>query len=106
MRRILFVTLFAVLLAIPAFAGTGKIIIVNVDSPGVGLNDPTPAQPVGGNLGSTLGELRLNVFHAAAARWSTMLDTNVDIMVRSSFAPLECDATSAVLGSAGPRAHR
>ena len=105
MRRILFVTLLAALLAVPAFAGTGKIVIVNTDDPGVGLNDPTPAQPVGGNPGTTLGQQRLNIFQAAAARWSTMLDTNVDIVVRSSFAPLECSETSAVLGSAGPRTY-
>ncbi|MFL6247483.1 MAG: PA domain-containing protein [Thermoanaerobaculia bacterium] len=103
MRRVLFVSLLAVFLAIPAFAGTGKVIIVNNDSPGVGLNDPTPAQPVGGNPGTTVGQQRMNVFQAAAARWSTMLDTNVDIMVQASFAPLECSADSAVLGSAGPR---
>lgn len=104
MRRILFVTLLSVLLAVPAFAGIGKVIIINNDAAGVGLNDPTPAQPVGGNPGTTVGQQRMNVFQAAAARWSTMLDTNVDIMVQSSFAPLECSQNSAVLGSAGPRA--
>src|SRR5687768_13189463 len=105
MRRILFLTLLAVLLAVPAFAGTGKIIIVNNDAAGVGLNDTTPAQPVGGNPGTTVGEQRLNVFQAAAARWSAMLDTNVDIRVQSSFAPLQCGQDSAVLGSAGPRTY-
>ena len=103
MRRLSFVALLAAVMAVPAFAGTGKVIIVNVDSPGVGLNDPAPAVPVGGNLGTTVGQQRLNVFQAAAARWSTMLDTNVDILVESSFAPLECSLDSAVLGSAGPR---
>lgn len=105
MRRTLFVTLIAALLALPAFAGTGKIIIINNDAAGVGLNDTTPAQPVGGNPGTTVGEQRLNVFHAAAARWSTMLDTNIDIRVQSSFAPLQCGEDSAVLGSAGPRSY-
>jgi hypothetical protein len=105
MRRILFATLLTAAVAFHASAGTGKLIIVNVDAPGVGLNDLTPAQPVGGNPGTTLGQQRLNVFQAAAARWSTMLDTNVDIQVQSSFAPLECSDTSAVLGSAGPRTY-
>ena len=103
MRRLSFVALLAAVMAVPAFAGTGKVIIVNVDSPGVGLNDPAPAVPVGGNPGTTVGQQRLNVFQAAAARWSTMLDTNVDILVESSFAPLEGSLDSAVLGSAGPR---
>ncbi len=105
MRRLFFVALLAVLVSIPAFAGTGKVIIVNSDGPGIGLNDPTPAQPVGGNPGTTVGQQRMNVFQAAAARWATMLDTNVDILVQSSFAPLECSQDSAVLGSAGPRTY-
>ena len=90
MRRILVLSLL-VAGALQASAGTGKIVIVNIDLPGIGLNDPTPALPVGGNPGTTLGEQRLNVYQAAAARWSTMLDTNVDIMVEASFAPLQCD---------------
>jgi hypothetical protein len=105
MRRILFATLLTAGVAFHASAGTGKIIIVNNDAPGVGLNDPTPALPVGGNSGTTVGQQRLNVFEAAAARWAPMLDTNVDIRVQSSFAPLECGDDSAVLGSAGPRTH-
>lgn len=104
MRRILS-ALFIAAVALNASAGTGKIVIVNNDAAGVGLNDLTPAQPVGGNLGTTLGQQRMNVFLAAAERWSTMLDTNVDIRVQSSFAPLECGADSAVLGSAGPRSY-
>lgn len=104
MRRIL-ISLFFAAVALDASAGTGKVIIVNNDAPGVGLNDVTPAVPVGGNPGTTLGEQRMNVFLTAATRWSTMLDTNVDIRVQSSFAPLECGDTSAVLGSAGPRSY-
>jgi hypothetical protein len=103
MRRILFATLLVSAVAFNASAGTGKIIIINNDAPGIGLNDPTPAQPVGGNPGTTVGQQRMNVFLAAAARWSSLLDTNVDIQVQSSFAPLECSEDSAVLGSAGPR---
>lgn len=106
MRRIL-VTLFVAAVALNASAGAGKILIVNNDAAGIGLNDPTPAQPVGGNPGTTLGEQRMNVFLAAAERWSTMLDTEINIRVQSSFAPLECGTDSAVLGSAGPRSfHR
>ena len=35
------------------------ITIVNANEPGVGFNDPTPALPVGGNNGTTLGQQRL-----------------------------------------------
>ena len=35
-----------------------SIIIQNGNAPGVGFNDPTPATPVGGNPGTTLGECR------------------------------------------------
>ena len=33
----------------PLLAGGAKITIVNMDGPNVGLNDPTPAAPVGSN---------------------------------------------------------
>jgi len=82
------------------FAGTGRIIIINIDQPGVGFNDPTPTTPVGGNDGLTLGAQRLNVFEKAAYRWQSVLDTDVDIRIRSSVVPLDCDATGVVLGAA------
>ncbi|HJQ41300.1 MAG TPA: PA domain-containing protein, partial [Thermoanaerobaculia bacterium] len=89
--------------ALPLFAGSGKIVIVNNDRPGTGFNDPTPATPVGGNPGTTLGQQRLNVFLAAAEKWSINLDTNVDIRASASFAPITgCTSTEAILGQAGP----
>jgi hypothetical protein len=103
MRRALLLSLVLLGGAFNAFAGTGKVVIVNIDLGNVGFNETTPAQPVGGNPGTTLGEQRMNVFQAAAARWTTMLDTNVDIIVQASFAPLQCDDSGAVLASAGPR---
>ena len=33
-----------------------NFILNPVDPPGVGFNDPTPATPIGGNPGTTLGE--------------------------------------------------
>ena len=36
-------------------AGPAQIVIVNINAPGVGFNDPTPRAPVGGNTGTTLG---------------------------------------------------
>jgi hypothetical protein len=79
-----------------AFA-QGHIIIVNANAPGVGFNDPTPAAPVGGNTGTTLGEQRLNVFAFAANIWEQVLQPRTDIFVIAQFAPLGAN----VLGSAG-----
>ncbi len=77
------------------------ITIVNGNDPGVGFNDPTPAAPVGGNTGTTLGQQRLNAFQYAADIWGSELASNVEIKIYATFEPLSCTATSAVLGSAG-----
>jgi hypothetical protein len=77
--------------------------IVNINPAGVGFNDPTPVAPVGGNAGVTLGQQRLNAFQHAANVWGAKLDSTVTILVRAQFSALSCNATSAVLGSAGPR---
>lgn len=79
------------------------ITIVNGNAPGIGFNDPTPAAPVGGNPGTTLGQQRLNVFQYVASLWGSRLDSSVEIKILSTFEPLTCTATTAVLGSAGPR---
>ena len=107
MRRILFskrisLLLFAfVFIALSGgntFAGPAQIIIVNINAPGVGFNDPTPAAPVGGNTGTTLGQQRLIAFQHAADIWGARLDSNVPIRIRAQFVPLG----AGVLGSAGP----
>jgi len=77
------------------------IVIVNLNEPGVGFNDPTPVPPVGGNAGTTLGQQRLIAFQRAADIWGGTLDSSVPIRIGASFEPLSCNATSAVLGSAG-----
>jgi hypothetical protein len=77
------------------------IVILNMNAAGEGFNDPTPAAPVGGNPGTTLGQQRLNAFQAAADIWGATLTSNQTINIRASFEPLTCTATSAVLGSAG-----
>jgi len=101
MRRIVLILVF--LAAMPLLAGTGKVVIINSDSAGIGFNDPTPATPVGGNSGTTLGQQRLNVFLAAAQTWEANLDTNVDVRVRANFAPISgCTETEGVLGQASP----
>ena len=89
-------------LASPIHAAA-TITIVNNDGPGEGFNDATPAVPVGGNPGLTIGQQRLNCFQHAANIWGATLTSTVPILVRAAFDPLSCTATSAVLGSAGPR---
>lgn len=87
--------------ALPAAALGAQITIVNVNLPGVGFNDPTPATPVGGNAGTTVGEQRLIAFQKAASIWGATLDSRIEIRVQASFVPLACTATTATLGSAG-----
>jgi hypothetical protein len=99
MKRI--ILLLAVLLMATS-APAATLTIVNVDSAGEGFNDPTPAAPVGGNPGTTIGQQRLNLFQHAADIWGALLESNVEIRIESSFDALSCDASSAVLGSAGP----
>src|SRR6185295_13494646 len=79
-----------------AFAGA-NVIVINNDGPNEGFNDPTPAAPVGGNPGTTLGAQRLFAFQFAANIWGATLDSNQDIYVVAAFNPLAPN----VLGSAG-----
>lgn len=69
---------------------------------GNGFNDSTPAAPVGGNSGTTLGEQRRILFQAAADIWGAAIDSDVPITVQADFAVLQCMNNMAVLGSAGP----
>lgn len=77
------------------------ITIKPINAPGVGFNDPTPAAPVGGNTGITVGEQRLIAFTHAANIWGAALTSNIEIVIQAQFSPLSCDVTGAVLGSAG-----
>ena len=89
-------------LAVPSAAfGAANIYIVNADGPNEGFNDPTPVAPVGGNPGTTLGQQRLNAFQFAADIWGSILDSDADIYILSSFDPLPCSATGGTLGAAG-----
>ena len=92
--------LFLVFSTAPAMA-KATITILNADGPNEGFNDPTPAAPVGGNAGTTIGQQRRIAFQFAADIWGAALDSSVPIVVQANFDPLFCDDTSAVLGSAG-----
>ncbi|MGK2859904.1 MAG: PA domain-containing protein [Thermoanaerobaculia bacterium] len=101
-RAILVTALVTSLFCLPALAGA-KLTINNLDGPSEGFNDPTPATPVGGNTGTTIGQQRLIAFQRAADLWAETLDSDAEIVIDARFDPLDCDASSAVLGSAGPR---
>jgi hypothetical protein len=77
------------------------IVINNINAAGVGFNDTTPATPVGGNTGTTLGEQRLIAFTYAANLWGATLTSSLPIIINAQFSALTCTATTAVLGSAG-----
>ena len=83
----------------PSLFAQAPITLVVVDPPGVGFNDPTPAAPVGGNKGVTIGEQRLIALKYAAAIWSSKLASPVPIRVRSSFGSLPCTAKSGTLAA-------
>ncbi len=94
--------LFALFIASSAFA-KAKITIVNADTASTGFNDPTPATPVGGNPGTTLGQQRLNAFQFAADTWGNLINSNVEIVVSATFAPINRGTDSCnILGQAGP----
>jgi len=82
-------------------AHAAQFVIVNADFPNEGFNDPTPAAPVGGNAGTTLGEQRINVFLRAAEIWGKSLKSEQTIHVFAFFDnTMFCNATSATLGGA------
>jgi hypothetical protein len=84
-----------------ASAGAANIVLNNVDPPGVGFNDTTPATPEGGNTGTTVGAQRLIAYQKALELWGKTLKSNVTIVVRGSFAPLTCTASGGTLAQAG-----
>jgi len=107
-RQITLAALLATVVPIaPAIADNGPVVegnftinIVDPD-PSNGFSDPTPATPVGGNNGTTVGEQRLNAYKHVVGIWDSYLDINTQIVVQATFFSLSCDATSGVLGSAG-----
>lgn len=107
MRKTFFLALLACLVMTgSSFAGV-TITIQNNDAAGQGFNDPTPAAPVGGNPGTTLGQQRLNAFNYAASIWGAILDSQVPIVIKATFSPINvasqpCTANTAILGQASP----
>jgi hypothetical protein len=97
-RLVLGATLILLPAALPAAA---TITIVNANGPSEGFNDSTPAAPVGGNPGTTLGAQRLEAFQHAASIWANLLESAVEIRVQASFERLTCTADSGTLAVTG-----
>ncbi|MDB6163955.1 MAG: hypothetical protein JWL98_1387 [Xanthomonadaceae bacterium] len=101
-------TLLAVSLALAgvvAFAApaqAARLVLLNVDAAGEGLNDPTAKAPVGANPGTTVGAQRRIAYEFAMGLWGAVLKSPVDVKIYASFQPLACTASAGVLGSAGP----
>ncbi len=87
--------------ALTAPASAANMVLNNVDPAGVGFNDATPAAPVGGNAGTTIGGQRLVAYQRALELWGKTLASNVTIVVQGSFARLDCTSTGGVLAQAG-----
>jgi len=68
-----------------SIAAAAKFEIVNIDPPGLGFNDPTPATPIGGNQGTTIGAQRLNAYQRALDLWGSVLKSKITIHVVGSF---------------------
>lgn len=85
--------------AAPSFSA--NMILNNVDAPGVGFNDTTPAAPVGGNVGTTIGAQRLVAYRKALELWGKTLRSDVTVVVQGSFAGLSCTPTGGTLAQAG-----
>jgi len=90
----------AALLCAALSAQAATIVVTSRDPAGVGFNDTTPVDPVGGNTGTTLGAQRLQVYQFVANLWGAALQSNVTITVNAGWEALTCNASSAVLGSA------
>lgn len=99
MSKHLLATLLGLALGGSAFAA--DIVPINADPAGQGLNDLTPAAPVGGNPGTTIGEQRRIAYQFAADLWGSVLQSPAQIRIEASFQPLQCDPGRVVLGSAG-----
>ncbi|MFQ5515417.1 MAG: hypothetical protein ACE5FG_13415 [Myxococcota bacterium] len=99
----LFMLLCTAALSTATARAAATLTVLNLDSAGEGFNDPTPVTPVGGNMGTTLGEQRLIAFRHAATLWSAVLSSDVEIKIGARFDPLPCSASEAVLGQAGPQ---
>ena len=97
MNKSLLALTVAIGVALAGIASAADVIPVNFDGANEGYNDPTPAAPVAGNPGTTVGQQRQIVAQFAADLWGSVLVSNVPIYVGAQFNPLGAN----VLGQAG-----
>lgn len=95
---------FIAMILLYANSGIAATITINVtDNANEGFNDTTAATPVGGNVGTTLGEQRLIVFEFAAHLLEQLFVSSQPIIIDAGFNnTLFCSSASATLGSSGP----
>jgi hypothetical protein len=87
-----------VALAAPAGALADATFVLRAH--GAAFADLTPAVPVGGNAGTTLGEQRMIALQYAAERWEAALDSDVPVVVDVTFSDQGCAATNTTLAHA------
>jgi uncharacterized protein (TIGR03382 family) len=84
-----------------------EITILDTNAPGKGLNDTTPASPVGLNFGTTRGQQALIALQYAATIWGATLKSSVPIVIDSAFVTTSederfvCSSTAGILGITG-----
>lgn len=101
-KQTLLTAILASSLAYSSISGATSMVLDIQDSPGEGLYDTTPALPVGGNNGTTVGEQRTIVFQYAADLLAEIFDSSVPIVIEARFDSLTpCSPSSGVIGSAG-----
>lgn len=95
--------LFGLAWSSEAFAQANIVILNDIDAPGVGFNDTTPAAPVGGNNGTTIGEQRLIAVQAAANIWGASVSSSPTIVIRANWQAITsgCTSSGGTLASAG-----
>ncbi|HJX91109.1 MAG TPA: hypothetical protein VJ372_11475, partial [Pyrinomonadaceae bacterium] len=81
-HRLLLILVVGMIASSSAF-GNVTITIQNADVGPTGFNDPTPATPIGGNDGTTIGQQRLNAFQFAASIWGATLNSSQPIVIRA-----------------------
>ena len=85
-------------------ASAAVFTLIDDDGANEGLNDNSARSPIGGNPGTTLGEQRRLAIEHAADIWAAILASAVPIRLATTFDKLDCNGSSATLGSAGPSA--
>lgn len=106
MRRTISLARVCALLALTVVAhsaGAFTFTVSYIDPAGSGFKDTTPVAAVGGNTGTTLGDQRKQAFEFALNEWAQRLKSNVTVVVNANWANQTCNASSGVLGKAGPQ---